>query len=98
VSPIRAAARAAVAFTFLFAASASAQVDALGNGAGAPIVHSQRVAATGTARLIRSIPAPAPTGLTGLTWDGSHLWTSDALNNRAHELDPADGKELRWIP
>lgn len=38
------------------------------------------------------------TGLTGLTYDGNHLWVADYDTLRAYEIDPVTCAEIRSIP
>ena len=34
----------------------------------------------------------------GLTFDGSHLWVADRMNDQLYEIDPADGRLIDSIP
>lgn len=54
----------------------------------------QRRSTDGT--LISSVLAPnSPRAmLTGATWDGQHLWVSDAENNVVSQVQPADGRVM----
>ena len=45
------------------------------------------------ATVINSFDAP-DTGISGLAWDGTHLWAVDGTTQYAYELDPADGTVL----
>jgi len=49
-----------------------------------------------TGQVSQEIHAPCGT-MTGLTWDGKHLWVSDWKQAKAFKLDPGDGELLESI-
>jgi streptogramin lyase len=50
------------------------------------------------ATIAHTLPIGGEGGPNGLTWDGSHLWTSCPVTDRFYRVDPADGKVAGGFP